>query len=235
MKTETPVQDWDLRKPESLPRSIYWNQQYLSSMRLYSLGFQYRAAMNTGGQTFFELGPGAGLLTYMLRQSEKVVTTGDINPRLQPCRVCSLPNLPFSSRSFDVSMCFEVLEHLPFEMLESSLRDLGRLSKLKVLISLPNQGPVILRRSWKHHVLQISRLRWLRRTRSREKKLPPEHYWEIGFGAVTEATIVQACRSAGLEVVEQLRPPMFPYHHFFELVPRLDERICASERSIHKP
>lgn len=46
--------------------------------------------------------------------------------------------LPFESASFDLVTCLEVLEHLPSSTFEKALRELQRVSKKYIIISVPN-------------------------------------------------------------------------------------------------
>ncbi len=50
----------------------------------------------------------------------------------------SLEKLPFPDNSFDVVICCEVLEHLPYSIYEKSLKEIERVSKKYILISVPN-------------------------------------------------------------------------------------------------
>ncbi|MEP7278870.1 MAG: class I SAM-dependent methyltransferase [Bacteroidota bacterium] len=48
-----------------------------------------------------------------------------------------LSAMPFENASFDCISCLEVLEHLPIESFENSLKELSRISKKYLLISVP--------------------------------------------------------------------------------------------------
>jgi len=47
-------------------------------------------------------------------------------------------NLPLTSNSFDIVLCCEVLEHLPVHLYKKSLKELQRVSREYILISVPN-------------------------------------------------------------------------------------------------
>jgi SAM-dependent methyltransferase len=47
--------------------------------------------------------------------------------------------LPFAERSFDLITAFEVLEHLPEEIYDRALRELERVSRKYIIISVPNR------------------------------------------------------------------------------------------------
>jgi SAM-dependent methyltransferase len=46
-------------------------------------------------------------------------------------------HLPFVNASFDLVLCCEVLEHLPDDMLQNTLRELQRVARRHILISVP--------------------------------------------------------------------------------------------------
>lgn len=59
----------------------------------------------------------------------------------------SSEDLPFADRSFDLALCCEVLEHLPDGMFQRTLRELGRIARGYVLISVPYKEDLRLRRT----------------------------------------------------------------------------------------
>jgi SAM-dependent methyltransferase len=56
------------------------------------------------------------------------------------CGDCS--RLPFADSSFDVVLCLQVLEHLPQRMYERTLKELQRVSRRYLLISVPNDEDI---------------------------------------------------------------------------------------------
>ncbi len=50
----------------------------------------------------------------------------------------SIDLLPFSDRSFDLILCCEALEHLPFSIYPRAIRELERVATKYILISVPN-------------------------------------------------------------------------------------------------
>lgn len=68
----------------------------------------------------------------------------------------ALPNLPFSDNNFDLVICLEVLEHLPYYA--KALEELIRLSKKKLIISVPNEPWfTILRFLGGQNILQLGK------------------------------------------------------------------------------
>jgi SAM-dependent methyltransferase len=52
---------------------------------------------------------------------------------------CSIEELPFESESFDLVTCFEVLEHVPYNIFEKSISEIERVSKKYIAVSVPNR------------------------------------------------------------------------------------------------
>lgn len=50
----------------------------------------------------------------------------------------NLEKLPFPDNSYDIVICCEVLEHLPYPIYEKSLNEIERVAKDYILISVPN-------------------------------------------------------------------------------------------------
>lgn len=211
----------DLMKPESLPSSLYWSTTYLNPQRFSSIGYQWKIAMESGGESFLEIGPGAGVLTLLLRAKGFTVITGDINTLLKPSVCLNLPFLPFRKKAFDVVLCFEVLEHIPLDLLLPSLKEYERVASSKVVISLPEYKPKkrSLRRwsiPWAAYQFQ-KLIPSMPRIRARDETvtISPGHYWEIGVQGVSRETVIAQGQQAGLLFKEDFCNPHYSYHHFF--------------------
>lgn len=50
----------------------------------------------------------------------------------------SISSLPFGDKSFDLVVCAEVMEHLPFSVFNDALRQLQRVSRKYILVTVPN-------------------------------------------------------------------------------------------------
>jgi SAM-dependent methyltransferase len=50
----------------------------------------------------------------------------------------NLDCLQFTDKSFDLILCCEVLEHLPYQIYEKALKEIERVSKKYIIISVPN-------------------------------------------------------------------------------------------------
>jgi SAM-dependent methyltransferase len=101
--------------------------------------------------TFLDAGCGEGFVAAMLRRRiPNLELTGfDVDPaavRVATMRdpkgsfmTASIFDLPFADDSFDVVGCFEVLEHLPGDGPDAALRELSRVARRAVVLSVPRE------------------------------------------------------------------------------------------------
>jgi hypothetical protein len=146
----------------------------------------------------------------------------DLDHAVGPDVAGALPWLPVRDACADTVMAFQMLEHMPLEMLGQCLNELRRAAKRTVLISLPDQTPFWNPQptSSRLEALAIAfhHWTWARQTWrfGRTAEIDPEHFWEIGHDNVTPETVIGAALGAGLKLKRTFRNPYFSYHAFFE-------------------
>lgn len=126
------------------------------------------------------IGIGDNLLSIILKNKFNcVVKTMDIDPELESDIVCSIENLQGAvSEKFDIIVCTHVLEHLPFEYFNDSLRQIGLVSEYS-LVYLPiakfglSFGFGIYPLFFKKITLALT---WF----FKKHNFDGQHYWEIG-------------------------------------------------------
>lgn len=201
--------------------SHYSGTSYLSPERLSSIGYQFKLACESGGKSFVNVGASHGLLELLLARSSLHVIGIDLDPALQPDIIGVLPFLPLRDSCVDVAMAFQVLEHMPFGMLGDCLRELRRVARARVIVSLPDRTPFFPFHptTSRLEALALSFYRWTwtrQRWRYAESTyVDPQHFWEIGNPGITAKTIVEQGAAVGLNILELCRNPYFPYHTFF--------------------
>lgn len=187
---------------------------YDHKARWLSYRYQWEVILKLGIKNVLEIGIGNGTVADYLRKQGVLVTTLDIDPALKPDIVASLLEIPRPDNSFDVVMACEALEHLPFEQLALALRELGRVSKKYILISLPDH-----RRTLLYCVLKIPFLPEIAfriRTPSFITHIfDGQHYWEIGKIGFPPHRIRRAIREAGLFLVKEFVKHDAPMNHYF--------------------
>jgi SAM-dependent methyltransferase len=197
--------------------SHYFSPKYLSRARFEGLQAQLEICLQTDSlNTFLEIGPGPGLLTALLRHFNYDVCTLDLDNELHPDTLGCLPNLPFRSSAFDVVCAFQVLEHIPMNLLQNCLSELRRVAKKKVLVSLPSQQEIstsefrvdmIIGRRKYHQKFWRKPLGTLTNEN--------EHFWELEHNGITSNTVIEISELAGLtNTLSKFVPPWFQMFTF---------------------
>jgi len=210
----------EMQKPlrPQVPREFYFRAGgYISPQRFGAYGTQLQEIMSLSPASVLECGIGNGVVSYVLRRAGLAVTTLDFDSSLEPDVVGSLTELPFADDAFDVVACFEVLEHIPWAHMPRAAAELARVSRRRVLVSVPDADWVAalefqLPRVG-HHRFALS----LRRLLGRARVARGQHYWVIGHDHVTRSILERVFRDAGLRVIRTFRSPAFTAHRLFAL------------------
>ncbi len=164
-----------------------------------------------------EVGVGTGFVAHYLQNLGIPVDTLDINADLLPTIVGSITQTPCLDESYDVISCCQVLEHLPFEEFEPALTELHRISRGRLVLSLPDlerRYPFFL------SIPKIGPIKFLLEV-PRIRRMPwtfnGEHYWNIGTGD-HPLTRIEACiQQTGWRIQRQYCVFEMPWHRFFIL------------------
>jgi SAM-dependent methyltransferase len=128
-----------------IPDSMHWTRRFEYPWILSKLGYPGNV---------LDVGSGATALQFMLsRRPSEYVTSIDpdlaamewikgvisnwhVNPNQHRTQLGGLPVLPFNDAVFDTAICISVLEHLPKDQVLPSIRELLRVSRKEVLITI---------------------------------------------------------------------------------------------------
>ncbi len=174
--------------------------------------------LKTKPKSVLEIGVGSGFVSNYLRDKGINITTFDIDKELNPDVVGNITRLSdyFSENSFEVILCGEVLEHLPFDLFETCLKEIYKVSKKSVVITLP------------HHALQfyfhlkiptlfpISFTTRVPFPFRYKQKIGSAHYWEIGWRGYPLKRIKKEM-SKYFKIKKAYPVPEKHYHWFFIL------------------
>ena len=125
--------------------------------------------------------------------------------------------IPFKNGSFDVVVCCEVLEHLPYSELSKALKEIHRVSLKYVVLSLPDVTTVY------RINIELPKIRPIKRLinhpfhRPAQHAFDGEHYWEIGKTSYPLKRVEFDIKQAGLKIIKTFRVFEFYYHRFFLL------------------
>ena len=193
----------------------YLSLNYNDKGRWASYWHQIKEVLEFNPKKVLVIGKGDGLVPMYLKNSGAEVVTLDNDEMLNPDMTASVLNMPIDDDSFDVVLCAEVLEHLPFGDFHRALAEIERVAKFGAIISLPHFGPAV------RFLLKLpflSEIKFL-------LKLPyplahifkVEHYWEIGKKNYPLKLIKSEIAKAGFSIKKDYIVFENPLHHFFIL------------------
>jgi Methylase involved in ubiquinone/menaquinone biosynthesis len=198
----------------------HYKKQAFLPMRIESITEQLRQICYSGYTNILEIGVGIGFLRHCTRLFPQIsITTLDISEDLHPDYLGSVTDMPFEDKQFELVVCCEVLEHLPFADFLPALKEIRRVARHKAIISLPDR---------RRRYFLTARLPWLgwlnfawnpaRGKLAREKfEFNGEHYWEIGYKGTNTKDVVRKIKDAGFKIEKQYRLLKHDYHCFFIL------------------
>ena len=202
-----------------VPNRAHYNAEYFGYGRHFSMAHQVAETMDARPRAVLEVGVGSGLTAQALRTLGVAVTTLDIEESLAPDIVGSVLSIPCESGAFDVALCCQVLEHLPFERFGAALRELRRVVNGRLVLSLPDSSRRI---RCDLDVFRMVRWRWsadiVRREAMPLRRLEEMgHHWEIGYRDTPLKRVAAAIRSEGWSIERTWRVNEIPWHRFFRL------------------
>ena len=207
--------------PASVPGRAHYSLEYIKGGRIFSFAHQIDTVISFAPRSVLEIGVGTGIVTAALRAAGLAVTTLDIQPELKPDVLGSVTAIPADGGAFDVTLCAQVLEHLPFAQLSPALRELRRVTRQGLVLSLPDASP-------DYFEPPPPRARWRSLWARPGHRFPPDyyvqrqwevdgHYWELGFRGSLVSDVEAALHETQWHLMKAWRVPEFPYHRFFKL------------------
>jgi len=210
--------------------------------KLHSYNMQIYLSLYTNPRKVLEIGLGEGYVSHVLKKYCEL-KTADIDPNLNPDIILDISELEqfkqFKDNEYDLIIICEVLEHVPFNLFESILKSLKRITKNYVLISLPNQNHflnfVLFKRGYDKPIFYpfnyllkcslhlfnklgklICQLHYKIKKRSLKFKKQNDHYWEIGIDKYSEDLIRNKIKNH-FRIEKDIRLRQNTYHHFYLL------------------
>lgn len=200
----------------------YFDPKYDSKSRFISYWHQINEILSLKPTNVLEIGVGSSFVYKYIDEKGVKIRSLDIDKELNPDLVCSVLRLAIRENTFDAVSCCEVLEHLPYSDFSLALREIRRVSKRYVLLSIPDVTDV----------LRVDIELPLFNKREIKKLLPNplrkplthvfdgQHYWEIGKAGYPLKSIERDIRQSGFGIRKTYRVFEFYYHRFFLLEKR---------------
>lgn len=212
--------------------STHYRKEYLTKNRFIMYHKCLDIIDNLYFQKVLEIGPGPGILSYILKFLQKEVVTLDFDINLGPDVVCDVRRLCLKRNSFDLILGLQVFEHIDYAHFINSLKELSNVAKKYILISLPyNEHNIelylnlkILRYMYFKGVFNKILMKifpmYFYMGLNRSKYSFPgheEHCWEIGYKEYPIGGIRRDIRDIGLKILKEYRVKLAPYYYFLLL------------------
>lgn len=203
----------------NLPKETYFSEGYFTSAHFISIAEQIRLVSSLKRNNILEIGIGNGLVSDFLKKAGLNVTTVDINPNLNPDIVGSITDLAeiLQQRKFDIVLCSEVLEHMPFSNFEKAIGNIAAITSEYAVLTLPRSQKVILDFQFK---LKIPKLPYIEKGlfwALPESHINKEHHWELDSGELTETKNIKIILEKYFSILDFNRFRFRPVHHYFIL------------------
>src|SRR3989344_7590293 len=195
----------------------YLSLDYDSKGRWISYWYQISEVLSFKPKNVLEIGVGNRTVSDYLKKLCIRVTTCDFDKNLKPDVIADILNLPFKKNSFDVVLCAEVLEHIPFENFSRALAQIHKVTKKAAVITVPHFSITNLYFGVKLIPFIPKKEFLLKVDVPIKHKFLGEHYWEIGKKGYTLSRIKTEIKNTGLKIKRSFYPVENPYHHFFLL------------------
>ena len=195
----------------------YFSADYDSKERFCSYWHQINEIIQLRPNKLLEVGIGTGFVTKYLKDKRINVTSLDIAYPLIPDVAGSVLEIPFADDTFDVVACYEVLEHLPYSDFPKALKEIYRVSRRHVALSLPDVTTIYRINIELPRIKPIKKLIPHPFHRPTRYMLDGEHCWEIGKTGYPLKKIQDGIACSGFNVLKTFRVFEFYYHRFFIL------------------
>jgi hypothetical protein len=198
-------------------RDHYFQTGYLHPHRFASYGYQFNELVDRNCESVVEVGVGAGILKFLLHRAGIDVKTLDIDESLDPDVVGSVTDIPLSTNFADAVVAFQVLEHLRYDEFAPALREMTRVARSFVMLSVPDVSRWYRFDNW---IPFIGRVRFqirLPRLNPPVHEFDGQHHWEIGKKDYPFSRIENTIQSCNLHIDSTYRPWEYGYHRFFIL------------------
>lgn len=197
--------------------TIYNDVSYNDKGRFNSFWHQIDSTLNLKPKNIVEIGTGNGFVKYVLEKNGVRVITVDIDKELKPDILASVLSLPIDDNSFDVALCCQVLEHIPYENFVPALKEINRVVKSGLVLSLPDlqrvyrfnlQVPVFGEIKLLYRIPRLKRIKW---------EFNGEHYWNISCKGYSLERIMTDIEKSGFLIENTFSVFEMSWHRFFIL------------------
>lgn len=195
---------------------------YINLRRWNSYYYQINEIIKTNANSILLIGIGDGIVSDILRKLGKDVTTFDFDESLNPDIVGDITKIDSIVRKkYDLVVCCQVLEHIPFELFSSTIGKISNITNDKFILSLPNNNiwfklkfklPKIKEKNMKFHMRVFWKRKWDIKTDGNG-----EHYWEVDALKSTKLKNINKILREKFDIYDSFIPFNNTYHIFWVL------------------
>lgn len=199
---------------KQVDKSQYEFSRYMPKNRWCSLWYQLDEIQKLKPKCVLEVGPGPGLFKMVASTFGISVETLDLDPELMPDHVGTATAMKFTDGFYDVVCAFQMLEHLPYEAALQAFKEMARVSRNNVVISLPDARAV-----WRYQI-HIPKFGvhdfFIPRPQLKVPvhKFDGEHYWEINKRGYQLSKVISDL-TKHIPLTKTFLIPENPWHRFF--------------------
>lgn len=195
--------------------------KYVALNRWDSYYYQLENALTPNINSILLIGIGDNIVPSILKQFGKKVTLFDFDSKLNPDIEGSVLEInKLVKEKYDLIICCQVLEHMPFSNFEKTIKKFSKISN-KVILSLPYCNSNILTSKIKLPKIKTIKIKLLipkilLKGFRLEKEGNHEHYWEVGIKNSRKKDIRNILKKY-YKIKKEFNPIENTYHIFYIL------------------
>jgi SAM-dependent methyltransferase len=203
-------------REKKLSKDIYFSENYFSMHQLSSLIHQLNHIYKLKPSSVLEIGIGNGFVSSFLRKAGIDVFTVDINPNLSPDIVSPISELPSKlvEKKFDLVVCCEVLEHMPFEDFEKSIK-IFKLYSENLFLTLPSYDAWFGISGFLKLPKYLNLFQFGFKINKKKNLIESEHFWELGSCRETSRKNIKEILSSQYNYIEHGTFELNCYHEYY--------------------
>lgn len=216
---EIPKSGRTTSEEANLGKERYYTDGYFSHAQFVSFSEQVLLVQNMKRKNILEIGIGNGIVSDFLRKAGLNVTTFDINQNLSPDVIGSVTDLIelFQHRKFDLILCAEVLEHMPFERFKQAISNIAEVTNEYAIITLPRCQKVIFDIQFNIKIPKLHSIEKGLFLSIPNSKIPSQHHWELDSSKETKLKKIETILKEHFTILTSSRFRFRSNHHYFIL------------------
>jgi hypothetical protein len=206
----------ELKQKVQVDVSHYNFEDYADLDRWNSYWHQIAETLSFAPETVLIIGIGDNIVGNILTTFGIQVYTFDLDEKLHPDFVGNITEIDnvLNGKKFDLILCCQVLEHLPYDLFETILGKLKAIAD-NVIISLPYSA-IKYKIEMKLPIIKNVRIPIYIHKFYNNYKFEGQHYWEIGNRGYTKRKVTKSVKKY-FTVKKRFVVPHNMYHLFFIL------------------